>query len=187
VQLAILHAQFEYLHPFLDGNGRLGRILIPIFLFDKGMLSQPNFYLSEYIEQNRDEYIERLNNLDTRKASWNQWCQFFLNAVAIQAERNTRKADAILALYEKLKTHFIEQTKSKFAVPLLDAIFSQPVFQGGQLQWKGGAPSKPTLGTLLDSLKTSGALFEYRRSEGRRASIWVLKELIELTENRFEI
>jgi Fic family protein len=186
VQLAVIHAQFEFLHPFLDGNGRLGRILIPIFLFNKGILSQPNFYLSEYIEQNRDEYIDRLNALGKYKQSWNEWCVFFLNAVAVQAERNTKKADAILALYEKLKRHFIERTESKFAVPLLDAVFRQPVFQASQIQWHDAPPSKQTLATLLRGLKDGGILTEHRVAQGRSGSIWVLKELIELTENRFE-
>ena len=60
VQLAIVHAEFEAIHPFLDGNGRLGRLMIPLFLFSHGLLAQPNFYMSEFLEQNRDEYYERL-------------------------------------------------------------------------------------------------------------------------------
>jgi len=60
VQLALIHAEFEALHPFLDGNGRLGRLIVPLFLFEKGLLSSPNFYLSEYLEQHRDSYYEQL-------------------------------------------------------------------------------------------------------------------------------
>lgn len=59
IQLAIVHAQFEIIHPFLDGNGRLGRLLIPIFLYSKEYLSQPIFYLSEYFESHREEYYRR--------------------------------------------------------------------------------------------------------------------------------
>ena len=69
VRLAIVHAQFEFLHPFLDGNGRIGRILVPIFLFEKALLSEPTFYMSEYFEENRDEYIDRLNALNRSKVS----------------------------------------------------------------------------------------------------------------------
>lgn len=77
VRLALIHAQFEYLHPFLDGNGRIGRILIPIFLFEKGCLSQPTFYMSEYIEAHREEYIDHLNGLGKARNSWRRWTEFF--------------------------------------------------------------------------------------------------------------
>ena len=60
IQLAIIHAQFEIIHPFLDGNGRLGRIIMPLFLFEKGVLHTPMFYISEYLEANREEYYDRL-------------------------------------------------------------------------------------------------------------------------------
>jgi Fic family protein len=98
--LALIHAQFEFLHPFLDGNGRIGRILIPIFLFEMDCLAQPTFYMSEYIDEHRDEYIERLSELGKGKDSWKNWTEFFLKAVEVQADRNAQTADAILALYE---------------------------------------------------------------------------------------
>lgn len=71
IQLAVVHAQFETLHPFLDGNGRLGRILIPLFLYEKQMLSRPMFYLSEYIERHRETYIEKLRMLGKTPTAWN--------------------------------------------------------------------------------------------------------------------
>lgn len=184
VQLGIIHAQFEFLHPFLDGNGRLGRILIPIFLFEKGLLAKPTFYLSEFIERNRDAYIDHLNALGRDKDGWDRWCQFFLNGVAVQAEENARKADAFLALYEDLKRRFIDLTRSHYAVPLLDAIFQQPIFQGGQLRWAGKAPTKPTLATMLQALHQASIVDVVRDSSGRRPSIWALRELIEIAERR---
>ena len=60
VQLAIVHAEFEAIHPFLDGNGRMGRLIVPLFMFTKELLSYPNFYVSEYLESHRDEYYDRL-------------------------------------------------------------------------------------------------------------------------------
>jgi Fic family protein len=77
VQLAVAHVEFEALHPFLDGNGRLGRMLIPLFLYHKKLLSAPTFYLSEYLEMNREEYIERLLAV-SRDDDWTSWCVFFL-------------------------------------------------------------------------------------------------------------
>lgn len=186
IQMGIVHAQFEFLHPFLDGNGRLGRIIIPIFLFEKGLLSRPTFYLSEYIERNREAYLDHLNALERDKDGWNAWCRFFLNAVTAQAEENARKADAFLALYEDLKKRFLALTRSHYAVPLLDAIFQQPIFQGGQLQWAGDAPSKPTLAGMLQALHGEGILEIVRDSAGRRPSIWALRELISVAERKAE-
>ncbi len=185
VQLAIIHAQFEYLHPFLDGNGRLGRILVPIFLYEKGLLQQPNFYLSEFIESNRDEYIDLLNKLGEDKQSWTNWIRFFLLAVEDQATRNTRKATAMLALYESLKTRFIEVTRSQYAIPLLDFIFSTPVFEPNQVEWQVNTPSKPTLTSMLQALHEADVLTMLRQGLGRRSYIWSLRPLIELAENRF--
>lgn len=76
LQTAVVHAQFELLHPFKDGNGRIGRILIPLFLYQKKKLSQPMFYLSSYLEANREEYYVRLQNI-SREGDWNGWIAFF--------------------------------------------------------------------------------------------------------------
>jgi len=76
IQTAVVHAQFELLHPFKDGNGRIGRILIPLFLYQKRALSQPMFYLSEYLENHRDEYYARLKAISSDD-NWNDWLVFF--------------------------------------------------------------------------------------------------------------
>ncbi len=185
VQLGVIHAQFEFLHPFLDGNGRLGRILVPIYLFERGLLQQPNFYLSEFIEANRDEYIDLLNQLGKRKSAWTNWIRFFLNAVIEQARQNTAKATAMLLLYEELKHQFIEVTRSQYAVPLLDFIFSTPVFQPSQVKWNVNPPSEPTLRSLLIQLHRADVLTMVREGAGRRSYIWALTPLIELAERRF--
>jgi Fic family protein len=184
VRLACIHAQFEFLHPFLDGNGRIGRMLIPIFLFEKGLLSQPSFYLSEYIEAHRDEYIDRLSELGRARYAWRNWTEFFLHAVTAQAQQNATKADAILALYEGLKERFLSATNSRYAVPLLDAVFKQPYFQTGQLVWKGEPPSKPTLATMLQALEKAKVIVAYRSSAGRRPAIWWMPDSIEIIERR---
>ena len=184
VRLALVHAQFEFLHPFLDGNGRIGRILIPIFLFEKGLLSQPTFYMSEYIEEHRDEYVDRLNDLGHSKNSWRNWTEFFLNALTAQAQQNATTADAILSLYERLKERFMTTTRSRYAVPLLDAAFQLQYFQASQLEWKGDAPSKPTLMSMLRALERNKIIMVYRGSSGRRSSIWWLPELIQVIEKR---
>ena len=185
VQLAIVHAQFEFLHPFLDGNGRLGRILVPIFLFERGLLREPNFYLSEYIEAHRDEYIRLLNGLGRTKGSWTAWVRFFLLAVERQAEQNARKATAMLELYGTLKARFLEVTRSQFAIPLLDFIFSTPIFQPGQVRWSSAPPSRPQLTTMLLALHRAGLLTVMWKGAGKLPYIWALTPLIDLAEKRF--
>src|SRR5688572_3927454 len=98
VQLAILHAEFEALHPFLDGNGRVGRMLIPLFMWQQGLIQAPMFYISAYFERDRGAYYDGLT-LVSKDQDWTRWCQFFLEAVRIQAEDNYKKARAILDLY----------------------------------------------------------------------------------------
>ena len=97
VQLAVVKAQLEIIHPFLDGNGRMGRMLVPLYLFDRGLLSSPMFYLSAYLEEHRDVYYERLLGV-SRDGDWNGWASFFLTAVVEQAAVNTQKTREILTL-----------------------------------------------------------------------------------------
>jgi len=89
----MLHGQFELIHPFVDGNGRLGRIPIPLFLFESKLLSRPVFYLSAYIEEHRDEYVAGLSALSSKQDgdAWNRWVKFFLQAVTEQAKKNLIK------------------------------------------------------------------------------------------------
>lgn len=98
VQLAIVHAEFEAIHPFLDGNGRIGRLIIPLFLYAHGLLSQPNFYLSEYLEANREEYYDRMLAV-SRGDNWTGWVAFFLRGIIAQAEANTQKVQRIPELH----------------------------------------------------------------------------------------
>ena len=128
LQTAVIHAQFELIHPFKDGNGRIGRILIPLFLFYKKKLSQPMFYLSEYLESHRDEYYQRLRNI-SEEQDWNGWIAFFLQAITHQAKENGMRVHAIMGLHENMKNKIHEITHSQYSLYLLDAIFYQPIFK----------------------------------------------------------
>ena len=183
VQLAIVHAQFEIIHPFLDGNGRLGRILVPLFLHEKKLLSRPMFYISSYLEANREEYVDRLRDLG-RPKSWDRWIDFFLRAVTEQAKANSTTARAIIELYERLKTRLIELTHSRYAVPLLDHLFDQPIFQSSQLTRYKHMPSVPTVMQMLGRLRKAGILKTVRKGRGRRAEIFAFVELLNLCEGK---
>ena len=184
VQLAVVHAQFEVIHPFLDGNGRLGRILIPIFLFEKQLLSRPVFYLSEYIERNRDEYIESLRSLGQRRNAWNDWIRFFLIGLIQQAQANVDKARNIHSLYENLKRMILELTRSRYAVPLLDHMFAQPIFATTHLLPLHDMPSRPMLTNMLNKLRNAGILKTVSESRGPRPEIFGLTELVNLCEGK---
>ena len=184
VQLAVLHAQFEILHPFLDGNGRIGRILVPLFLYEKTILSRPMFYLSAYLEEHRVEYIERLRALGRKPESWTLWIKFFLRALDEQAQKNSQQAREIIELYERLKGRVLELTRSQFAVPLLDRLFERPVFQSSDLVDQKGMPSKPMVMAMLGSLKEAGILKVLRRGSGRRPQKLAFVELVNLCEGR---
>lgn len=183
VQLAIVHAQFEIIHPFLDGNGRLGRILVPLFLNEKQLLSRPMLYISSYFEANRDRYIDGLRGLGGPK-SWDRWIEFFLHAVTEQARSNSATARAIIELYNRLKIHLIELTNSRYAVPLLDHLFDQPIFQSSQLTRHEDMPSFPTTMGMLRTLRKAGVLKTLREGRGRRAEIFAFVELLNLCEGK---
>ncbi|OGO14081.1 MAG: cell filamentation protein Fic [Chloroflexi bacterium RBG_13_68_17] len=183
VQLAIVHAQFEIIHPFVDGNGRLGRMLVPLFLFERTLLSRPMFYLSAYLEAHRDEYYALLRALDGPE-TWNRWIAFFLLALAEQAQANSEKARGILELYARLKEQVLSLTHSQYAVPLLDHLFRQPIFRPSTLFELKGMPSKPMVMELLRKLRDAGILGVLREARGRRGQILVLTELVDLSEGR---
>ena len=181
-QAAIMHAQFEIIHPFNDGNGRMGRLLIPMFLYQKRVLSSPMFYLSEYLEANREEYYACLKSI-SQQNHWNRWIEFFLLAIIDQAKSNLDKVIATLALYEKMKQRIADITHSQHSIRLLDAIFDRPVFQAGDLVKQTGLSDK-TLARLLKKLKDDGVLKSIRESSGSRPAILAFPDLLNITEGR---
>lgn len=184
LQTAVVHAQFELLHPFKDGNGRIGRILIPLFLFQKKKLSQPMFYLSEYLEANREEYYQRLKNI-SEEGDWNGWIAFFMKAVIHQAKTNGRRVKAIMELYENMKVEVHEVTHSQYSVYLLDAIFNKPIFRvtdtSKQLNESYGIHEK-TVSDLLRQLREAGILKVLQQGRGRRPAILCFPSLLNVAE-----
>lgn len=125
-QAAIIHAQFEMIHPFEDGNGRIGRLMIPLFLYYRSRIPLPIFYLSSYFNANKDIYIAKLANISKSK-SWQEWITYFLTGVTQQADINVKKANAILLLYENYKAN-AKEIKSYRFIDFLDFIFEHPIF-----------------------------------------------------------
>lgn len=180
VQLAVIKAQFELVHPFLDGNGRIGRILIPLFLFEKDVLSSPMFYLSAYLEENRDVYYERLRSISSG-GDWNGWIRFFLTAIVEQARVNTEKTEKILALYDRMKQEVQDVIRSQYLIQAIDALFDHPIFRSTDFIAWSKIP-KDSAHRILKALKDGGIIRDIRPGRGRRAAIMTFTELIGITE-----
>jgi Fic family protein len=178
VQLAIVHAQFEILHPFLDGNGRIGRILIPLFLFEKKILNIPMFYISAFFESNRDEYYERLKVI-TNNNDWEGWILFFLRGVIAQSEKNIDKAKSILQLYEMMKEKMISITHSQYSTKALDILFDMPIFSSTEFIKNSNIP-KASAKRILNRLNESGTINILVEGAGRRPALYIFKQLIEI-------
>lgn len=110
IQAALIHYQFETTHPFLDGNGRVGRLLITLFLMEKGILSTPALYISYYLKMNRIEYYDRMTQV-RRTGDYEQWISFFLQAFADSAEDAIHTIDRLTALHDKSTKLFDSLTK----------------------------------------------------------------------------
>ncbi len=182
IQCAVVHAQFEIIHPFEDGNGRIGRLLIPLLLYQKRALASPMFYLSEYFEANRELYYLRLRAISD-EGDWTGWIEFFLDAILTQALRNTKKVRAILKLYEQMKQRIDELTRSRYALKILDALFDRPVFHSGDFIERSGIPRNSAL-PFLRTLRDEEVLVTIRESSGPRSAILAFRDLLNCAEGR---
>jgi Fic family protein len=183
VHLAILHAEFEALHPFMDGNGRLGRMIIPLFLHAKGLLrSGPHFYASAYLDAHRDEYLDRLRAVSAED-NWTGWALFFLEALRVQAQENESKARQILEVYRTVRERVIDKTHSQHAVRAVDFIFNRPVFFGPSFIDGANIP-RPTANRILTLMREDGTIETVRPGAGRRPGLYAFSALLDITEGR---
>lgn len=178
VQLAIIHAQFEIIHPFIDGNGRIGRILMPLFLNEKAIINSPNFYLSAYLEETRSEYYDRLLAI-TENGNWEDWIIYFLGAVSEQAKRNGEQAKKIMNLYDIMKEKVVELTRSRFAIQTIDFIFSNPIFRNSAFVEKSNIP-KASAARIIKSLENGKIVKVIKPSKGNRPTVYGFGELLDI-------
>ncbi len=159
VKAALAHVQFETVHPFLDGNGRVGRLLISLMLFDAGMLGQPLLYLSYYFKQHRDEYYLLLDNVRTR-GDWETWLDFFLEGVAITAGSAVDTAHWLLALFhdDAARVQTLGRAAAN-AFRVFDALRDRPLATLNALTESTGA-SYPTVARAVEALENLGIVRE---------------------------
>jgi len=178
VQIGVAHYQFEAIHPFTDGNGRIGRLLIPIFLYQRKILPYPVLYISEYFEKHRREYYDLLNQV-SQKGEWESWLKFFLDAIRIQSQRTAAIIYQTKFLYETLKRD-ISAVNSIYAINLLDAIFTKPIITFASIKNKIKPKSYQTIYNLLEKFVKMKIL---KPLPGRkRNKIYIFPELLKILE-----
>ena len=177
LRTALAHTEFEALHPFEDGNGRVGRMLITLMLWQGGVIGAPHFYISRYFEDHKEEYLDRLRAVSADN-DWNGWCGFFLAAVEQQAVANLEAAQAIGQLYEQMKPRFAELLASKYAVAALDYLFTHPVFSNSRFTRNAGIPSQ-TAARFSRVLLQEGLLQVVREPAGRRSAMYRFEPLMQ--------
>lgn len=178
IQIAASHAEFEALHPFKDGNGRMGRMLITLSLWSKRLISDPHFYVSAAIEDRKEEYIDRLR-LVSAGGQWTEWCIFFLGIVEAQAKENLDVAEQISALYEEMKGRFRNVLGSQWFMNALDFIFGAPVFQNSAFTSGAGIP-RQTAARFSRILCDAGLLETLISASGSRPAILAFEPLLKI-------
>lgn len=158
VLAALAHAQFETIHPFLDGNGRVGRLLVTMLLVQRRVLARPLLYLSLFLKQNRSEYYDRLDGIRTR-GDWEGWLRFFLTGVKSTANDAVRVAAELTALTDEHRRIAADQNLGRYGWPLIDLLAQQPVvtikYATARL-----SSTPATVGRLLDELVSLGIVDE---------------------------
>ncbi|RKS12945.1 Fic family protein [Flavobacterium sp. 120] len=177
IKIAIIHYQFETIHPFLDGNGRVGRLLITIYLVSKGILKQPILYLSDFFEKNRILYYDNLMRTRTHN-DINQWLKFFLTGIIETAKKGVTTFDGILqlqkSLEEKLKSF---GNRNMDARKVVDYLYTQPIIEVTKVE-ELLQKSSVTAYKLLADLERLDVIKEI--SGAQRNKLYVFKDYLDL-------
>jgi len=180
VQLAIIHAQFEIIHPFLDGNGRIGRIIIPLFLYDKKLLKYPSLYVSEFFEENRKQYYAKLRAVSA-KIAWNDWINYFLQAITNQAERNSKRAKQVVKLYDEMKNKIQAISKTRNVIQIQDFLFSKIMFETPDFTISSNL-SKSHAARIIKRLLKHEIITSVSPPQGSRPAVYCFAPLMEIIQ-----
>jgi Fic family protein len=177
VQAALIHSQFEAIHLFLDGNGRVGRLLITLLLIERGVLPTPLLYLSAFFEATRREYYDRLLGV-TQRSEWEPWLEYFLNGVARQSEDAVGRSQRINGLLARWRRS-IAGASSRNTLVVLDLVAENPFVTA-----KGAAKrlkiAFTTAQPAIDKLQHARILVQ--TTEGRRGRVYCAQQLLDILE-----
>lgn len=180
IKIAIAHYQFETIHPFLDGNGRMGRLLITLFLVSKGILDKPLLYLSAFFEKNRSIYYDKLT-YTREKNDLNQWIKFFLVGIIETAEEGTSTLQKIMQIKSSADTKILGfGRRATSANILLQALFDKPIVSIKDVQRITGLTPKAA-GDLVNLFIENSILYEL--TEKQRNRTFVFKDYLDLFIN----
>lgn len=180
IRIAISHYQFETIHPFLDGNGRIGRLMIPLYLMHHGILAKPALYLSDFFERNRSSYYDALMRVRTSHDLLH-WVRFFLNGVTETAVRGKEVFQAILKLREQVEHEVvILKARAPIARRLLQVLYRQPIISASEISTELKV-STPTAHKLVDTFVDMKILKEFTNRQ--RGRLYVFDEYFKLFNN----
>ena len=182
IRVAIAHYQFETIHPFADGNGRIGRLLITLYLVSTGLLVRPTLYLSDYLEKHKGLYYDNLMVVRTSN-SLSQWIRFFLVAVGETAKKGILTFEKILKLKEEIEGKRIVKLGKKVpkAKQLIDILYKEPVLSVARVEELLDV-AKPTANSLVDDFVRLGILKEI--TGARRNRMFAFREYIKLFSDK---
>ena len=178
IRIALVHYQFEAIHPFEDGNGRIGRLLITMMLCKENLLPRPLLYLSAYFERNRRQYTDCLLAV-SQQCAWIEWISFFLQGVLEQAHDGVRRVDRLLELRKQYEARFPSLRASTLPFRLLDELFLSPVLSATRVAAKLHITPKSAIQNI-EKLVAAGILQE---TTGRqRNRLYAASEIIHILE-----
>jgi Fic family protein len=180
VRCALLHYQFETIHPFLDGNGRLGRLLIVFFLVEQGRLPAPLLYISSFFEQNRQAYYDALQAVRER-GRYQEWLRFFLRAVEVQAKDALDRAERLADLRERYRSELSSKTRSR-ALVVVEILFESPVITARSISSRLNV-SIPGAKKLIQFLEEEKVVRELP-SGPSKTKRWVAQEILDVISDK---
>ncbi len=179
LDLAIVHYQFETIHPFADGNGRIGRMLITLMALQSGLLDLPLLYLSPYLDAHKNEYVDRMYNVST-KSQWEEWIAFFLEAITETCKAATITIDQLNALQMQYRQRATSVGRSAKLVQITDQLFESPYLTVPRTQERFGVTYRAAQ-MMLEKLKTAGIL---REIAGTHPKYYYAPEVIAISKGQ---
>ena len=178
IRLGLIHYQFEAIHPFPDGNGRLGRLLVSILLCAWNLLPQPLLYLSAFFETNRPDYYANLRGV-SEKGNWNSWLSFFLNGVSSQAIDAAARIKRINDLRENYRQRFQQGRSAARLLQVVDLLFARPLISVRTVEEELILPY-PTAERYIDELVKQGILESSGKARNR---VFVARDILNAVED----
>lgn len=177
IKIALIHYQFETIHPFLDGNGRVGRLLITLYLVDKTILKKPVLYLSDFFERNRQLYYDNLMNVRT-KNDLKQWLKFFLVGVIETSQNGILTFDAVLKLKKDIEEKIQNaNSRNKHLLNIMEFLYQKPVINASKIV-EITSVSQPTAYKILDEMVKMDIINEI--TGGKRGKVYVFDAYVKL-------